>query len=55
MKKEVKFPTLAVILLVFAIIWLLSDFGIISVTLPWLPIILIVVAIGMIYNRFRKK
>ena len=48
------FPTFAVVLLVVGIIWLLNDLNIIMVNIPWVPVVLIIVAIGMIYNRFKK-
>ena len=53
LKKELKckFPTFAVILLVLSLLWLLSEFGVITVSIPWIPVVLIVVAIGMIFNR----
>jgi len=54
MKNKYQFPTFAVIILAFAIIWLFNDLNIISINIPWIPIILIVVAIGMIFNRFTK-
>jgi len=49
-----KFPTLAVILLVAGIVWAFTSFGYINFDFPWLPIILIIVSIGMIANRYRK-
>lgn len=50
-----RFPMLAVILLVFAAIWLLSELKVIpTIDIPWIPIILIVVSIGLIYNRFAR-
>jgi hypothetical protein len=49
-----KFPTLALILLVLGLIWLLNDMNIIAVNVPWVPVVLIIVAIGMIVNRFSK-
>ena len=52
MSKEKKFPTLAVILLIFAIAWLLSDLKLININIPWIPVILIIVAIGLIANRY---
>lgn len=45
------FPTLAVILLVFAIAWLLREMEIIDINVPWLPVVLIIIAIGVIFNR----
>jgi hypothetical protein len=49
------FPTVAVILLVVGIVWLLSDLGVITVSIPWWPIILIVIALGWIINRYMQK
>lgn len=50
MKK--RFPFLAVLLLIFALAWFLSEIGLITITIPWIPIILIVLAISMIVNRY---
>ncbi|MEK6849945.1 MAG: hypothetical protein AABX85_00025 [Nanoarchaeota archaeon] len=50
-----KFPILAVILLVIGLSWLLNDLNIISIDIPWIPVIIIVIAIGMIFNRFFSK
>ena len=49
------FPTFAVILLVVGIIWLLNDLKLIAVDIPWIPMVLIIVAVGMIYNRMKKE
>ena len=49
-----KFPVLAVILLLVAITWLLSELEILIIDIPWIPVILIVIAIGMIVNRLSK-
>jgi len=48
------FPTLAVILLAVGVIWLLNELKVFDFELPWWPIILIIIALGMIYNRFKK-
>jgi hypothetical protein len=48
-----KFPMLAVILLVVAVAWLLSSLNLITIDIPWIPVVLIIVAIGMIANRYR--
>jgi hypothetical protein len=53
MDKRRKFPILAVLLLVFAIFWLLSETDILVIDIPWIPIILIIIAIGMIWNRLK--
>jgi len=55
MKRKNKFPTLAVILLVFAVVWLLSDLKILLIDIPWIPIILAIIAIGMIVNRYTEE
>lgn len=47
-----KFPVLAVILLLVALAWLLSDLGYLVIDIPWFPVILIVVAVGWIINRY---
>lgn len=47
-----KFPTLAIALLVVGLIWLLNDLNVISVNIPWIPIVLIIIAMGMMFNRF---
>lgn len=49
-----RFPVLAVILLIFALAWLFNDLGYFNINLPWLPVILIVIAIGLIFNRFSR-
>lgn len=46
-----KFPVFAFILLIFAVAWLLDEIGYLTINLPWIPVILIVLAIGMIFNR----
>jgi hypothetical protein len=48
-----KFPVLAVLILILGVSWLLQEIGFKGLDLPWLPVIVIVAAIGMIWNRFR--
>lgn len=50
-----RFPTFALIVLVFAVVWLLKDLGMINIGVPWIPAILIIVAIGMIINRLSRN
>lgn len=50
---KAKFPILATLLLIFGFVWLVNEVGFASINLPWLPVILIVVAIAMIANRYR--
>jgi len=49
-----KFPTFWVIVLIFALAWILNDMNLINLNLPWLPVIIAIVAIGAIFNRFNK-
>jgi len=51
MRKD-RFPTFAVILLVVAVVWTLSELGIMAVSVPWIPVVLGIVAVGMIVNRY---
>jgi len=52
---RVKFPVLATIILIFAVFWLLNELEILILDIPWIPVILIVIAIGLIFNRFTKN
>lgn len=53
-KSKPKFPTLAVILLVLGAIWLLNDMGYLAIEISWVPLILIIVAVGIIINRYKE-
>lgn len=53
MSKDRSFPVLGFLLLIFAATWFLREMNVIDIDLPWLPVILIVVAIGIIFNRLR--
>jgi len=48
------FPTFAVILLVLAVLWLLTEISVLIINVPWLPIIIGIIAIGMIVNKYQK-
>ena len=50
-----RFPTFGVILLVAGVIWLLNDLKIITVDIPWIPLIIIAIALGIIHNRIFVK
>lgn len=45
------FPTFPVIVLVIGVLWFLSGIGIITIDIPWFPLVIIIVALGMIINR----
>jgi hypothetical protein len=49
---KTKFPTLAAILLVTGIVWTAEALGYLDISFPWLPVVLIIIAIGMIANRY---
>jgi len=42
------------LLLIVGILWLLADLNIIGFTLPWWPIIIILLSIGMIKHHHSK-
>ncbi len=43
-----------VLMLIIGILWLLADLGVIGFTLPWWPIIIIILSIGMIKHHHCK-
>ncbi len=45
------FPTFAFLLLVIGVLWLLAELNVITVAIPWWPVILIVVALGMLLKK----
>jgi len=51
---RIKFPVLAALLLIFAIVWILDELNVFVINLPWIPVILAVIAIGMIINRYSR-
>lgn len=53
MTRGQKFPVLAVILLLFALAWLFSELGWLAIDIPWIPVIVVIIATGMIMNRYR--
>lgn len=52
MPKKRSFPTFAVIVLLIAIFWFLSELGVLVLDILWFPLILGVIAVGWIFNRF---
>jgi hypothetical protein len=49
------FPTFAVIVLILAVLWMLSGFKVFTADIPWIPIIVVVIAVGWIVNHYTKK
>lgn len=54
MARKNKFPVFAVLLLLLGIVWALQELAYLTIDVPWLPVILIVIAIGMIFDRFKN-
>jgi len=54
-EKDGVFPTFALIVLLIGVFWLLSDLNVLKVNVPWVPIVIIVVAIGWIIDHFTGK
>ncbi|MFQ5531357.1 MAG: hypothetical protein ACE5ES_01950 [Candidatus Nanoarchaeia archaeon] len=52
MVKKTRFPTFWAIVLLMGIAWFLGELGYLNINIPWLPTILIVVAIGAIVNNY---
>ena len=52
MKKS--FPTFAFLVLVAGVIWLLTEIGILTIDIPWLPIVVIILALGWIINHYAR-
>jgi hypothetical protein len=48
-----KFPTFWIIVLIIAVFWFFKEMGIFELDIPWLPLILIVIAAGAIVNKSR--
>ena len=49
------FPTFAIIVLLIGIFWLLNELNVLKANVPWIPIVIIVVAIGWIVDHFVGK
>lgn len=46
-----RFPAFGVFLLIVGLVWFIEELGYLAVDVPWIPIIVIVFAISIIYNR----
>jgi len=50
------FPLAGVILLIIGIVWFLNEMNVFTIPVPWVPLVLIVIAIGLIINHiYRRK
>lgn len=50
-----RFPTLALIIFVVGLVWLLNDLGIFAAEIPWLPIVLMALALGWIIDSLIRR
>lgn len=51
---KAKFPVLALILLIFGLVWLLNELGYLNIDVPWIPLVIVIIALGMIVNRYSR-
>ena len=49
------FPTFAFLLLIIAILWILTEIGVITINIPWFPVIIALIALGWIIDYYSKK
>jgi hypothetical protein len=49
------FPTFALVVLLIGVFWLLNELNVLKVKIPWIPIIIIVVALGWIVDHFAGR
>jgi len=54
-KKDGVFPTFALIVLFIGVFWLLNELNVLKVKVPWIPIVIIVVALGWIIDHFAGR
>ena len=50
--RQKRFPTLAIGLLLVGTIWLLNDLNVIAINIPWIPVVIIIIALGMFFNKY---
>lgn len=50
-----RFSSFWAIILIIAVVWFFSELGYIDFDIPWLPLILIIVALGAIINHLMGK
>ena len=52
MKKT--FPTFALAVLIIGIVWLLNELKVIQIQIPIVPIIVVLVGLGLLYNHYKN-
>lgn len=53
-KKEI-IPTISIIILVTGILWLINELEILTIDIPWFPVVLIIIGIAGIVEFYRRK
>ncbi len=53
-KKET-FPTIPVIILVTGILWLINELKILTINIPWFPVVLIIVGVAGLIEFYKRK
>ena len=49
-----RFPTFAFVVLILGLLWLAVEMHWITIPIPWLPLIVVVVAAGWIVNHYTR-
>jgi predicted RND superfamily exporter protein len=49
------FPIFGVIVLLIGIVWFLNALNLFTISVPWIPLVLIVIGIGMIVNHYYRR
>lgn len=53
-KKET-FPTIPIIILVTGILWLINELDILTIDIPWFPVVLIILGIAGVMEFYKRK
>lgn len=49
------FPIGGAILLIIGIVWLLNSLNVLMINVPWVPLVVIVIGIGIIINHYYRN
>jgi apolipoprotein N-acyltransferase len=49
------FPVGGFIVLVIGIVWMLNELNVFSINLPWVPLVIIVIGLGIILNHYYRR
>ena len=54
-KDKKKFPTFGIIVFLLGMTWLLNEMEVLTLNIPWFPLIMVIVAIGWIVDNYMSK